>query len=146
MLFGASVASLVFGTFVTYVLIVFHLAPRPSQFALLASIAWALLVSAFIGIALAADLPTVMTLISSRAFTVPRFVGPVDTLASYLFVSYFLLFAAYLDAHRTVARGPSPETGSNSGGPPAGPLGGGRVGGDGDPAHRLGEGSHRDER
>jgi hypothetical protein len=109
-LFGASMASLILGTFVTYVILVFHLAPRMSQLALLASIAWALLISVFIGAALAANLPTVMTLLTTRTFSVPRFVGPVDTLASYLFVSYFLLLAAYLDTHRTVLRGPPDES------------------------------------
>jgi len=103
--FGASFASLVLGTFVTYVVLVFHLVPRPSRFALIASIGWAFLISAFIGVALAANLATVMSLLSSRAFAVPQFVGPVNSLASYLFVSYFLLLAAYVDAHRTVARG-----------------------------------------
>ncbi len=118
-LFGASMASLVLGTFVTYVILVFHLAPRSSQLALLASIAWALLISVFIGNALGANLPTVMTLLTTRTFSVPRFVGPIDTLASYLFVSYFLLLAAYLDAHRTVLRGPPDE--ASASGPAAAP-------------------------
>jgi len=46
-----------------------------------------------------------MTLVRSRQPTVPGFVTPIDALASYLFVSYFLLLTAYLDAHRRVSQG-----------------------------------------
>ncbi len=106
--FGAAVGSLVLGTFVTYALLVFHLVRRPSQAILLASIGWALLISAFVGGAMAVNLSTVLALIGRRAFTMPAFLGPVDSLASYLFVSYFLLLAAYLNAHRTVIGGPLP--------------------------------------
>lgn len=106
-LFGAAVGSLVLGTFVTYALIVFHLVPTPSKALLLASLLWALVVAGFVGAALAANLPAILALASQRIVGVPNFVGPVDSLASYLFVSYFLLLTAYVDAHRTVARGPS---------------------------------------
>jgi hypothetical protein len=105
-LFGAAVGSLVLGTFVTYTLLVFHLVPRPSKALLLASILWALLVAGFVGLTMAANLPTIMALAAHRTLSVPSFIGPVDSLASYLFVSYFLLLAAYLDAHRTIVRGP----------------------------------------
>jgi hypothetical protein len=104
-LFGASVGSVVLGTFITYVYLVFHLVPRPSQAALVGSIGWAIVVAAFIGASMASNLRTVIGLAATRNFSVPTFIGPVDVLASYLFVSYFLLLAAYLDAHRTVARG-----------------------------------------
>jgi hypothetical protein len=103
--FGASIGSLVLGTFITYALLVFHLVPRSSKAVLLASLLWALVVAALVGASLAADLPTVLAIISQRAVGIPNFVAPVDSLASYLFVSYFLLLTAYVDAHRTVARG-----------------------------------------
>jgi hypothetical protein len=105
--FGAAVGSLVLGTFVTYALLVFHLVPRPSKALLLASLGWAFLVSAFVGAAMAANLPAIVALAAHRTFSVPSFIAPVDSLASYLFVSYFLLLAAYVDAHRTVLQGPS---------------------------------------
>jgi len=104
-LFGAAVGSLVLGTFVTYVYLVFHLVGRPSQGVLAASILWSIFVSGLIAAALAANLPTIMTLVRSRQPTVPGFVTPIDALASYLFVSYFLLLTAYLDAHRRVSQG-----------------------------------------
>ena len=55
------------------------------------------------GATLAANLSTILTLIEKRQPTLPGFVTPVDALASYLFLSYFLLLAAYVDAHRRVA-------------------------------------------
>ncbi|MGP8078759.1 MAG: hypothetical protein ACLQD8_02765 [Thermoplasmata archaeon] len=105
-LFGAAVGSLVLGTFVTYVYLVFHLVGRPSQAVLAASIAWSLVVAGLISAALAANLSTILTLVHDRKPSVPGFITPVDSLASYLFLSYFLLLAAYLDAHRKVAAGP----------------------------------------
>ncbi len=104
-LFGASLGSLVLGTFVTYAYLVFHLVGDPSKIVLVASAVWALIISAYIGRVLAGDLPTILSAVQDRSLTVERLVAPVDYLASYLFVSYFLLFAAYLDAHMVVARG-----------------------------------------
>ena len=109
-LFGAALGSLVLGTFVTYAYLVFHLVRDPSKVVLIASAVWALIVSAYIGRDLASDLPTILAAVSSRSLTVEGLVAPVDYLASYLFVSYFLLFAAYLDAHAIVARGPPTAT------------------------------------
>lgn len=114
-IFGAALGSLVLGTFVTYVYLVFHLVGRPSQAVLGASIAWSLAIAGLIGATLAANLPTILTLARDRRATVPGFITPVDSLASYLFLSYFLLLAGYLDAHRKVAAGP-PAT-------PTGPAG-----------------------
>lgn len=105
-LFGTAVGSFVLGTFVTYAQLVFHLVSRPSKAALIASILWALIVSIYVAHALAADLPTILGLIGAHSFSVGVLIAPVDYLASYLFISYFLLLAAYLDAHVTVARGP----------------------------------------
>jgi len=118
--FGAALGSLVFGTFATYAYLVFHLVRAPSKVVLLASAVWAFAVSAYIGRDLALALPAIMTLVSTRSLTVEGLVGPVDYLASYLFVSYFLLFAAYLDAHAVVARGP-PASAPAASAPDVGP-------------------------
>ncbi len=103
--FGAALGSLVFGTFATYAYLVFHLVRRPSRAVLVASAVWALIVSAYIGRVLAGDLPSILAAIGARSLSVDQMFAPVDYLASYLFVSYFLLFAAYLDAHAVVAKG-----------------------------------------
>lgn len=105
LLFGAALGSLVFGTFATYAYLVFHLVRPPSRFVLLAASVWALIVSAYIGRVLAGDLGSIVAAVGARSLSVDQMFSPVDYLASYLFVSYFLLFAAYLDAHAVVARG-----------------------------------------
>lgn len=104
-LFGAGVGSLVLGAFLTYALLVFHLVPGPSKALLLASLVWALIVAVFVGGAMAVNLPSILELATQRTLTVPSLFRPVDALASYLFVSYFLLLAAYVDAHRTILNG-----------------------------------------
>lgn len=111
-IFGGALGSLVLGTFVTYVYLVFHLVGAPSKAVLAASIAWSLLVAGFIGATLASNLGTILALVRDRRPTLPGFITPVDSLASYLFLSYFLLLAAYLDAHRQVASGRSDPTAS----------------------------------
>jgi hypothetical protein len=103
-LFGTAVAGFLFGTFLTYAQLVAHLVSRPSKAALVVATVWALGVSVFIGAALASDLPTILTAIATRSFSIAYLVSPVDYLASFLFVSYFLLLGAYVDAHLTVAR------------------------------------------
>jgi hypothetical protein len=104
-LFGCAVGSFVFGTFVMYAHLVFHLVTKPSQVALLASIAWALIVSALISVALAGDLPAILALVGARSFSIGALLAPIDYLESFLFISYFLLLIAYLDAHLLVAKG-----------------------------------------
>lgn len=106
-IFGGAVAFLVLGTFFTYVYLVFHLVARPSKGVLIASVVWAFLVSTFIGETMAVNVPSILALVAHRTLTIPTFLAPVDTLASYLFLSYFLLLAAYVEAHREVALGPA---------------------------------------
>jgi hypothetical protein len=103
-LFGAATGAFLLGTFVTYAQLVFHLVTRPSKVALVASTVWALIVSIFIAQTLAADLPSILGLIGAHSFSFEYLISPVDYLASFLFISYFLLLAAYVDAHVTVAR------------------------------------------
>ncbi|MGI0070481.1 MAG: hypothetical protein ACRECT_00130 [Thermoplasmata archaeon] len=103
--FGVTTGAFVLGTFITYAQLVFHLVRRPSKVALVAATVWALIVSAYVGNALAGDLPAILTLIGARSLSVDALIAPVDYIASFLFVSYFLLLVAYLDAHLTVAKG-----------------------------------------
>jgi len=102
--FGAAAGAFLLGTFVTYAQFVFHLVTRPSKVALVASSLWALVVSVFVAHTLAADLPSILGTIRAHSFSIDYLISPVDYLASFLFVSYFLLLAAYVDAHVTVAR------------------------------------------
>ena len=102
--FGAAISSFVLGTFVTYAQLIFHLVTRPSKGALVVSILWALVISILIGRTLAGDLSSILGLIGAHSFSIEYMISPVDYLASFLFISYFLLLGAYLDAHVTVAR------------------------------------------
>ncbi len=119
--FGAAVGSLVLGTFVTYSLLVFHLVPVRSKALLVASQVWALAVAGLVGASVGRDLPAILAIASHRNVTVPGFVAPVDALASYLFVSYFLLLAAYVEAHSAIVRGPPTAPAGEAGN--AGPHG-----------------------
>lgn len=104
-LFGAAVGSLVFGTFVTYAYLVFHLVSNPGRVAVVGALVWAFAISVLVAVAIAEALPTILSAISTRSLSIPAFVTPVDFLVSYLFVSYFLLLIAYVEAHVAVARG-----------------------------------------
>jgi hypothetical protein len=105
LVFGAAVGSLVFGTFVTYAYLVFHLISNPARAAVALSLVWAFAISALVAVGIAGALPTILSIIQARTLTIPSFVAPIDALVSYLFVSYFLLLAAYIEAHVAVARG-----------------------------------------
>jgi len=104
LLFGTAAGAFLLGTFITYAHLVFHLVSAPSRVALVASALWALAVSVFIGETLALDLPSILGSIAAHSFSIDYLISPVDYLASFLFVSYFLLLGAYMDAHFTVAR------------------------------------------
>jgi uncharacterized membrane protein YidH (DUF202 family) len=103
--FGAAVGSLVFGTFVTYAYLVFHLVGGAARGAVAVALIWALGVSVAVAITIAASLGTVLQMVKSESLVVPAFVTPVDAIISYLFVAYFLLLAAYIEAHVAVVRG-----------------------------------------
>jgi|SRR5271155_1083680 len=103
--YGAAVASLVFGTFVTYAYLVFHLVSNPGRVVVGLALAWALFISIAIALVIATTLPSVLSIVSTANLSIPAFVAPVDFLASALFVSYFLLLVAFVEAHIAVARG-----------------------------------------
>jgi uncharacterized membrane protein YidH (DUF202 family) len=105
LLYGAAIGSLVFGTFVTYAYLVFHLVSVPGQVVVALALAWALFISVAIAFIVATSLPSVLSIVSTQSLAVPAFVAPVDFLASALFVSYFLLLIAFIEAHVAVARG-----------------------------------------
>jgi hypothetical protein len=104
LLFGTAAGAFLLGTFITYAHLVFHLVSVPSRVALVAATLWALAVSAFIGETLAVDLPSILGSVAAHSFSIDYLISPVDYLASFLFVSYFLLLGAYVDAHITVVR------------------------------------------
>jgi len=121
-LFGAAVASLVFGTFVTYAFLVLHLISNPGRAAVALALIWSGFISALVGITIAGSLSTILALARTHQFSVPAFVSPVEYLLSFLFVSYFLFLAAYVEAHRAVARGRVTIPDMSGGPPPPSPV------------------------
>lgn len=120
--FGAAVGAFLLGTFGTYAQLVFHLVTRPSKVALVAAILWALVVSIFIAQTLAADLPNLLGTIEAHSFSIDYLISPVVYLASFMFVSYFLLLGAYIDAHVAVARRRAAWLGKSTGTDPRGTV------------------------
>jgi uncharacterized membrane protein YidH (DUF202 family) len=104
-LYGAAVGSLVFGTFVTYAYLVYHLVSVTGRVVVGLALAWSLFISIAIAVVIAATLPSVITIVTTQNFSIPAFIQPVDFLYSALFVSYFLLLVAFIEAHVAVARG-----------------------------------------
>jgi uncharacterized membrane protein YidH (DUF202 family) len=102
--FGGALGGLVLGTAVTYGYLLYDLVSRPMRAALLAAIAWTLVVSIALALLLAANLGAVLAVVVAGQPTVPSFVGSIDGLLSYLFGPFFLLLAASLDAQISVTR------------------------------------------
>jgi uncharacterized membrane protein YidH (DUF202 family) len=102
--FGGAIGGLVLGTTATYSYLLYDLVSRPMKAVLLAAIAWTLGVSIVLAWALAANLGSVLALLVGGQLTVPSFVPLIDRLLSYLFVPFFLLLAAALEAQYSAAR------------------------------------------
>ena len=105
LLFGAAIAGFVWGTTVTYAYLLYDLLSGPTRGLLTVGMAWALLVAAIAGTELAGNLPTVLELVSQRRLTIPAFIAPVDATLAWLFVSFFALLVASIQAQVSVARG-----------------------------------------
>ena len=108
-LFGVGLGAFVWGTTVTYAYLLFDLLSRPMRRLVVAAIAWALFVSAIVGAELAANLGAVLTLVRQPTLTIPAYFGLVDATVSWLFVTFFLLLVASIQAHISVARGRLPD-------------------------------------
>jgi hypothetical protein len=106
--FGASVA-VVFGiTFVTYALVAAHLVGRSGEIAMGLGLAWSLVVSAFIGIALSPQLRPLVQSIAARSPALGTVTSPIALFDGLLGFSYLAFFAAFADAHYRVAKGLEP--------------------------------------
>jgi len=107
--FGVAVA-IVFGvTFVTYALVAAHLVGRWGELAMGLGLAWAVIVSALIGVALTPDLHPIVTAITNRSTAIVAATHPISLLDSLFAFSYLAFFFAFVDAHYRVAKGLTPE-------------------------------------
>lgn len=107
--FGVAVA-VVFGvTFVTYALVAAHLVGRWGEVAMAVGLAWAVLISGLIGIALSGQLDPIARAIVSRSTAIDAIAHPITLLDALLAFSYLAFFLAFADAHYRVAKGLTPE-------------------------------------
>jgi hypothetical protein len=106
--FGTSIA-LIFGiTFVTYALVAAHLVGRVGEIAMGVGLAWSLIISALIGIALSPQLRPLAQSIAARSPALGSVTSPITLFDGLLGFSYLAFFVAFADAHYRVAKGLDP--------------------------------------
>jgi hypothetical protein len=103
--FGVAVALVFAVTFVTYALVASHLLGPAGQIAMALGLAWAVIVSAAIGLALAGQLHPIVSTIVDRSPALGPIEQPITLLDALLGFSYLAFFVAFVDAHWRVARG-----------------------------------------
>lgn len=103
--FGAAVAVIFAVTFVTYALVAGHLVGRVGKVAMGVGLAWAVVVSGLIGLALTPEFGTIVRLVGARSLAVGGLFRPILLLDALLAFSYLAFFVAFLDAHHRVAVG-----------------------------------------
>jgi hypothetical protein len=103
--FGVSVAVVFAVTFVTYALVAAHLVGRLGEIAMGLGLAWAVLISALIGLVLSPKLAPIAHMLSNRTVALGPIIDPITLLDALLAFSYLAFFVAFVDAHYRVARG-----------------------------------------
>ena len=107
--FGVAVALIFALTFVTYALVAAHLVGRVGEVAMGLGLAWALIISALIGLALSPQLGPIATAVTARTPAIDQVARPIQQLDAWMGFSYLAFLVAFVDAHHRVAAGrPSP--------------------------------------
>jgi|SRR5579871_840490 len=122
--FGAAVALVIGASFLTYGLVAAHLVGRTGRVGLAASLLWAWIVAAVLGLLLAPQLGTIVHLIQARSGPYDSVTRPLGPLEALLAISYLAFFVLFSEAHYRVARG-RPVEGSGAG--PVTPTPGGEA-------------------
>ena len=107
--FGAAIAAVFAGTFVTYALVASHLVGRTGRVALVLGLGWSVAISAAIGVALAPQLRPLTHSVLARSVAVAQTLQPITLLDALLAFGYLAFFVAFADAHWRVARGLDPS-------------------------------------
>ncbi len=105
---GIAIAGAIFVTFVMYALIAYHLVGSRAKAILAVAVLASIPVAGWVGLSVAANLGTYLAAARTSPSSIVTLVEPIVSLFSYLFLSYLLLFVAFVDAHRRVARGLGP--------------------------------------
>jgi hypothetical protein len=106
--FGAAIAVVFSATFVTYALVASHLVGLPGRVAMGLGLAWSILISALIGLALSPQLQTISRDVVSRSPAIAPIAQPITLLDALLGFGYLAFFVAFVDAHYRVATGAVP--------------------------------------
>ncbi len=103
--FGAAIAAVFAVTFITYALVAAHLVGRLGEVAMGVGLAWAVVVSMLIGLALSPQLDLVVRSVVARSVALGPIEQPITLLDSLLAFSYLAFLVAFSDAHYRVAKG-----------------------------------------
>ena len=102
---AATVAGTLFFSFLTYALVPYHLVAGVGKATLWAAVLASVPVAVLVGQSVTQNFGSTLQNVPVGAMSAAGFVDPLLRLLSWLFVSYFLLLLAFLDAHRRVVRG-----------------------------------------
>ena len=105
LVFSAAVAGLLWFGYLTYALAAGHLAGPVGRVLVVLALLWAAFVAFLMAGVAQGAFPRLVEAITGRTFTTPGLIDPFTAQLSVLFVTYLLLFGAFVDAHRRVARG-----------------------------------------
>lgn len=126
---GALAAIGLASTFVSYLLIGYHITSRLGKAMLLLALLWAVIISLLAGYYVAANLGNIVSILHGDPLSLTHIVTALNFVTTVLFVSYFLLVIAFHDAYRQLLKGelPSGQTpavrpSSPPGAPPAPPA------------------------
>jgi hypothetical protein len=106
--FGAAVGAMFLFAYVTYFLIVVHLLGTAGKIAVMLALAWSIVVSIRVGLAVAGLFPNYILAARTRVLSSSGLAGPIITELSLLFVAYFLYLFAFVDAHRRILKQGTP--------------------------------------
>lgn len=98
--FGAAIVAMLVLNFVIYVLVAFDLTEVFGKVLLLIALAWASVVTIFLGQALAKQFGTIVLAIQDHTLNFRPVSSSVSGIESYFVVAYILLTIVYLDAYR----------------------------------------------
>lgn len=108
-------------TYVTYLLVIFHLVGPPGRVVAAAALVWAAIVAFLVAGTVESSFPRYLVLLRSRTESPSSLISPLTADLSLLAVTYLLLFAVFLDAHRRVVRGLDPPSSNSPEGPAVAP-------------------------
>ncbi|MDE1819402.1 MAG: hypothetical protein KGJ23_00685 [Euryarchaeota archaeon] len=106
---GVAVAVGLGSSFLSYLLIGFHITTQRGKACLVAALAWGVLVSVIAGYEVGANFVSLVASLRTGNLSVANSLSSLLVVTTILFVSYFLLMFAYRDAYQQLLRGILPK-------------------------------------